>query len=358
MGRLFTDKERRTFEQLCALRQNGVLQMMRQFLKSKYENVIATSSYIVAIGDIPVALVAHADTVFKSPPKEFYYDKDKNIMWSPDGLGADDRAGVFAIMKIVALGQRPHVIITTDEESGCIGANKLAGKMKTFPAPLKFMIQLDRRNDKDAVYYDCDNEEFEKFITPFGFETEWGSFTDISILAPAWKVAAVNFSVGYRDEHSQVERLNVDALFDTIDKVQTILHKVDTDKSIPTYEYIEKYAYGYGYGYGGWYDDGYYLHRNGWYQKLEDGEERCQFCGEVDKKENLLPLHWHAATSTDMIFHVCNECYAHSVHEIEWCSKCNKGYFLTKNDLDKMPADRNTWVCKHCQEDKPNDTVG
>ena len=111
--RLFTDKERRTFEQLCSLRENSVIQMMRQYLKSKYDNIIVTPSYLVAIGDIPVGLVAHADTVFKSPPKDFFYDKDKNVMWSPQGLGADDRAGIFAIMKIVSLGQRPHIIITT-----------------------------------------------------------------------------------------------------------------------------------------------------------------------------------------------------------------------------------------------------
>ena len=355
--RLFTDKERRTFEQLCSLKQTSVIQMMRQFLKSKYNNIITTPSYIVAIGNIPVALVAHADTVFKTPPKEFYYDKDKNVMWSPDGLGADDRAGIFAIMKIVALGQLPHVIITTDEESGCIGANKLAAKVKTFPAPLKFMIQLDRRNNKDAVYYDCDNKEFEEFITHFGFETNLGSFTDISILAPAWKVAAVNFSIGYQDEHSHIERLNVDALFDTIDKVQSILHRVETDETVPVYEYIERY---YNYTYEQWYeDDGYCLHRGGSYRKLEKDEEKCQFCGEADKRINLLPLHWHAADSTEITFYICNECYATSLREIEWCSKCNKGFFLTREDLNEMPADRTTWVCKHCrQEEKTVDSVG
>lgn len=350
--RLFTDKERRTFEQLCSLKQPGVLQLMRQFLKAKYKEVIVTPSYIVAIGDIPVGLVAHADTVFKSPPHEFFYDKDKNVMWSPDGLGADDRAGIFAIMKIVSLGQRPHIIITTDEEVGALGANKLVGKMKTFPAPLKFLIQLDRRGTNDAVFYDLEHPEFETFMTSFGFKYTYGSFTDISILAPAWNVAAVNFSIGYQDEHSQVERLYVDAMFDTIDKVQGILHQVETDASVPKYDYIEKpWAYNYGYGYG-WYDDGYSLTKYDGWRKLEEGEERCQFCQEADKKENLLPLHWHAASSKDMMFHVCNECYAHSVNEIEWCSKCGTGYFLTKKDLETMPKDRTTWVCKHCQKEE------
>ena len=353
--RLFTDKERRTFEQLCSLRENSVIQMMRQYLKSKYDNIIVTPSYLVAIGDIPVGLVAHADTVFKSPPKDFFYDKDKNVMWSPQGLGADDRAGIFAIMKIVSLGQRPHIIITTGEESGCIGASKLVAKMYKFPAELKYLIQLDRRGMDDAVYYECDNEEFEKFVTDHGFKTEWGSYSDIAVLAPVWKVAAVNVSVGYQEEHSQVERLFVDALFDTIDKVQHMLHD---STNIEPFKYVERswnYASGY---YGGWYDDGYSLHK-GWFTPLEEGEVRCQFCGEPDKKENYLPLHWHAAADKEMMFHVCNECYAHSVAEIEWCSKCGTGYFLGQNDVKNMPKDRTTWVCKHCKtEEKTNDTVG
>ena len=164
--RLFTPREKDAFERICKLRQNGILSMMRQFLARKYgrENVISTPAYLIAKGEIPVAIIAHADTVFKTPPVEFFYDKDKNVMWSPDGLGADDRAGIFAITKIVSSGLRPHVIITTDEECGCIGSTKLIHKYKEHPFDsLKFMIQLDRRGVEDSVYYDCANEEFEKF---------------------------------------------------------------------------------------------------------------------------------------------------------------------------------------------------
>lgn len=339
--RHFTLKERQTFEQICSLKQTGVLHLMRQYLKVKYgDNIISTPSYIIAIGDIPVALVAHADTVFRQLPQEFFYDETKGVMWSPDGLGADDRAGIFAIMKIIALGQRPHVIITTDEESGCIGANKLVGKIKSFPAPLKFLIQLDRRGHDDAVYYDCGNKEFENFITPFGFTTRLGSFTDISILAPAWNVAAVNLSVGYFDEHSISERLFVDSLFNTIDKVQTILQKVTLDSNVPFFDYQESPAYG-------WWDNGYALNEYGRIP-LEKGEEYCSFCGDAEKKEHLLPLKWHTFQGAEA--HICNACYAHAADCVEWCCKCNQGYILSENDLKNMPKNRSKWVCKNCRE--------
>ena len=62
MEHVFTPKERRTFQNICHLTERGVLAMMADFLRTKYDNVISTPSYILALGSIPVALVAHADT--------------------------------------------------------------------------------------------------------------------------------------------------------------------------------------------------------------------------------------------------------------------------------------------------------
>ena len=65
------------------------------------------------------------DTVFYNQPSEIYYDQRKAIMWSPDGLGADDRAGIFAIIQIIADGYRPSIILTTDEERGGLARRHL-----------------------------------------------------------------------------------------------------------------------------------------------------------------------------------------------------------------------------------------
>ena len=96
--------------------QTKLQKILYKILKRHYKNIINTSDYIIAQGDIPVALVAHMDTVFKAPPTEIYYDRRKNVMWSPTGLGADDRAGVFSILQLIKAGYRPHVIFTTDED--------------------------------------------------------------------------------------------------------------------------------------------------------------------------------------------------------------------------------------------------
>ena len=65
------------------MKQGSLLKTMSYFLQSKYKTVKTTADYIYAIGDIPIALVAHMDTVFPKPVSELYYDTRKNVMWSP-----------------------------------------------------------------------------------------------------------------------------------------------------------------------------------------------------------------------------------------------------------------------------------
>ena len=75
------------------------------YLKLHYTIVKVGDGFILAQGELPIALAAHLDTVTelldKKPPEEIFYDSEAQVMWSPDGLGADDRAGVFAIICLI-----------------------------------------------------------------------------------------------------------------------------------------------------------------------------------------------------------------------------------------------------------------
>lgn len=80
-------------------------------------------------------------------------------------------------------------MFTCDEEVGGLGAEKFAsdyckGKMPEGLEAMKLLVEIDRKGCKDAVYYSCDNPEFEAYITSKGFVTASGSFSDISVIAP------------------------------------------------------------------------------------------------------------------------------------------------------------------------------
>ena len=235
---ILTSGEAKVFNSLVKLRAESVFSAVSKFLEAYYDTIVRSNKYMYAVGDIPVALVAHADTVFSNPPEEIFYDSKAQVYWGgANGLGADDRAGIFAILKIVRDGYRPHIIITTDEEKGCIGARALVEQIPKPFSPMKYIIELDRRGFEDCVFYSCDNDLFIKYVESFGFKEAYGSFSDISSICPTWGIAGVNLSIGYMDEHSYAERLYVSSMLETIEKVKKMLD--DANNIVDCYEYIE-----------------------------------------------------------------------------------------------------------------------
>ena len=238
MVKVLDKKAYNLIEALFKATQGELVQYLPETLASFYgeDRIVENKDFIMAIGDIPVGLVAHMDTVHRVPVKDLYYDREAGIMWSPQGLGADDRAGIFGIIELLQRGVRPTVILTTDEECGGIGAGSLIAKLPTPPCELNYLVELDRRGSRDCVFYECDNVEFEEYIELYDFTTNYGSFSDISIIAPTWGMAAVNLSIGYENEHSLQETLNVTWLYDTVDKVEKMLNEV-TEKD--KFEYVK-----------------------------------------------------------------------------------------------------------------------
>ena len=332
--------ELKSIEQFFQLRQPSLLKAMKHYLKNKYDNVICTNDYLVAVGDIPVALTAHLDTVFKTPPDRIFYDRVKNVMWSPDGLGSDDLAGVYSIVQIVKSGLRPTIIFTTDEELGCKGAEKLIKDMPIAPVELKYIIELDRRGSDDCVFYQCDNEEFETYVESFGFVMNFGSYSDISVICPAWKVAGVNLSIGYYDEHSYSETLYIGQMLNTINKVKNMLNNAN---SAPSFEYKELYVRKWfskaKTTEDDWYtwDPSYGISKEDWYSFMEP-QSKCKDCGEWDYDYNMFPT---KGENNETIF-LCCDCISKR-EDIHWCGTCGEPF------IDKSQPRNTLTYCKDCR---------
>lgn len=210
-----------------------------QLLKT-FPKITIGDGFVFAKGNIPVLLVAHLDTIHKETPKIFQYKENGNIISSPQGIGGDDRNGVYSVLEI-ARKYNCSVLFCEQEEVGGIGAEKFTKSKTAKELKFNYMIELDRMGSNDAVFYNCDNFEFEEFITKEFYKTSYGSFSDISILAPHFGCAAVNLSCGYYKAHTKDEYVVLTEIQDNIDAVCNILDRTtENDK----FEYIEAdYSY-------------------------------------------------------------------------------------------------------------------
>lgn len=223
--------------------------------------------YLLVPGVAPVVLVAHLDTVHAEPVRHICRTENGGIIMSPQGIGGDDRCGVFALAAVhEQAAVKPWLLFCCEEERGGIGARAFADDYKAGRLPLalgkaKFLLEIDRKGKNDAVFYDCDVPGFTKFITSRGFKEAFGSFSDISTIAPAMGAAAANLSSGYYSAHTQHEYVVRKHLMATVKKVLALVGEACSDK-VPRFEYKAArptVAYGGGYGYGkkgkgGWTD--------------------------------------------------------------------------------------------------------
>ena len=204
------------FETVLRLHQSELKKMLREELSEMGFVPISRKGFLYAPGELPVLLVAHLDTVHAELPKIICYSKDGRYMMSPQGIGGDDRVGVYMILQILRQ-VNCHVLFCEDEECGGRGAT--AFTQSGIQPDVHYIIELDRKGENDAVYYGCDNSEFREYVSEFGFQEAFGSFSDISILAPYLKTAAVNLSTGYYNAHRNHELIDREVMAANTERV-------------------------------------------------------------------------------------------------------------------------------------------
>jgi len=219
----------------CRLSQPQLKEMLMAELKALDREVVNEDGFLYSPGSHPVLLIAHLDTVHTQLPTEIHINHANNKggdLWCSEGIGGDDRCGVYIIMAIIRQLDC-YVLFCEDEESHGIGAEKFCNA--DIIPDIHFIVEFDRRNNDDAVFYNCDNKDFTDFVVSHGFNEEQGSFSDISLIAPHLGIAAVNISSGYYKAHSNEEYIRLDDVESIIKRAIPLLSNISKQ-----YDYINR----------------------------------------------------------------------------------------------------------------------
>ena len=184
----------------------------------------------------PVMLVAHMDTCNDSSQGLFQYGynykkaqadpkkmitKANNIIRvesrGNDCLGADDRAGVSAILTLLRNCKKnkiplPPVLFTNYEESGGIGVDRFIKEIEMDSSKINLMVEIDREGVSQYVTYHTVDREVDDYVQSFGFHEKTGCYSDIMDLTDYYMIPSVNVSAGYYNQHSSREYLVLDEL--------------------------------------------------------------------------------------------------------------------------------------------------
>ncbi len=183
-----------------------------------------------------VLLVAHYDTVWDGKrigigQRGYTLGSDRK----GTGIGADDRAGVCALWLLRNSGHA--MLIVPAEEVGCQGSRIVASKYRDLLELHSYAIQFDRCGGHDLVTYDCANDEFDRYLLEAfpGYSLSPGSYSDISELCPAAGIAGVNVSIGFRNEHTSGETLDLLDFARTLSITRALLARADH----PRFDYVD-----------------------------------------------------------------------------------------------------------------------
>ncbi len=201
-------------------------------------NILAEKIYRGGNGPV-VLLNAHLDTVIEfAQGRKIIQDGNK---WSSSKgiLGADDRAGVAVLLHLAeflpqsSFNGKVKFIFTVEEECGLVGARLVDDY---FLWGIDAAIVVDRRGKGDIVTscggsvsfcHENYGAFFEKVAVNEGLDgwkmTQGGS-SDTRIWAEHG-IQSINLSVGYMNEHTEDEFLDVEACYETVKLLEGVFGK-------------------------------------------------------------------------------------------------------------------------------------
>lgn len=173
------------------------------------------------IGDAPVLWSSHTDTVHTQGGKQ-RLGFSKGIVGLSDTasncLGADCTAGVWLMLEMIRAKRPGLYIFHRAEEIGGVGSTFIAKHRPDLLEGIKYAVAFDRRGHNSVITHQGDRCCSEAFAASLGaalglnhFADSGGTFTDTANYTDAIGECS-NLSVGYMNEHTKRETLDVEYL--------------------------------------------------------------------------------------------------------------------------------------------------
>lgn len=131
-------------------------------------------------------------------------------------LGADDTAGIWLMLNMIAAEVPGMYVFHRGEEKGCIGSSAFVERFKDDLASVDAVISFDRRGTRDIITHQmgvrtCSTAFAKSLAKAIGLghkPCDGGSYTDSNEYAHVVS-ECTNVAVGYYSQHSSAETLDV-----------------------------------------------------------------------------------------------------------------------------------------------------
>lgn len=220
-------------------------------------------------------VVAHLDQVQKTHSDDFVAVETEDIIfgYSPmnrqrEGLGADDKNGLWIALKCLETFDSIKVAFFVGEEIGCVGSGKCN---MSFFENCRFIIEPDRRGASDLITsisgVIC-SDDFKRDIhaEQYGYKATSGLMTDVLELSERGVgISCINLSCGYYEPHTDNEFTVKKDILNCLAFVSNI---IATCTNVYKHQYQTYYDYGGYYSYSGYGMSGY--HGSSYYNSLRN----------------------------------------------------------------------------------------
>ena len=269
-------------------------QFIKHYMGQWTFSVDAYGNLYTRVGTAPILWSCHLDTVHRKEGwQNVRIDNHGHIRQKGTKsrcLGADDGAGIWLLLEMLAEGVEGLYVFHLDEEVGGKGSAWITKYNKPFAEGIKYAVAFDRKGTKSIITNQwgvCCSDEFGKSLADeIGMDHELdttGRFTDTDNykdIVPE----CTNVSVGYYNEHTPREYLD----YGYLQRLRDAMCRVNVENLVVQRD-PDRYSYSrnstYDYRTGRYSDDSYWDNYNSSVYEAQEEAKRKREAREKAQKE-------------------------------------------------------------------------